>query len=223
MRIKKQIISILLVLFISLFNINSVNAAFSKDCKKHLGKEFLSGYLESIPNELDFKLVDDKGLSPLVIKRDGAEDVKIDKVVLLRKNHFRIYAIKIIWDGEIITHCLNNDHFTLTAVLVEKHTHYNSATMTEIKTRRVSMHFHEGCGSPCYFSRVDVAYFGSDAPPNVRNEIKSDIYDYPNKWFTGYLTLQEVTKFMISEDFQEFEWSGRIYKTEKLIKKFKLK
>ena len=44
MKLKKQIISILLMLFISLFNINSVNAAFSKDCKKHLEKEFLSGY-----------------------------------------------------------------------------------------------------------------------------------------------------------------------------------
>ena len=94
--------------------------------------------------------------------------------------------------GQEIVHCTPDKHIP-DFILVERDIGYSLFATEKFELTRFTVHHMVSCGTSCIYSTVETIEFPDDTyfKPIGITEIKSRLYDYPNKWFLSYLNEEE--------------------------------
>ena len=210
-------ITLLVALAVNPANANT-RTYLSDKCKNHL----LDFYQISKPSFKDFKVLDEQEFwLHTILKRKGTNNVKVKAVVFQKKDSQRIYGLQTAWKDQVIINCWSFYHSAL-ITLIEMYDHYDPFLKKQNDAIRISTHYLVNCGVPCHHAEVTSTYMIDDGTkPYVRKEISTPTFEYPSIWFADYLTLKELYQFMKTGDgFENFDWRGKRYNTEKLRKMF---
>ena len=145
------------------------------------------------------KTISEEGFSTFEIWNDAPPDylpvVNRDNAVYsIRDIHFSMGFNGYLFQtrGQEIVHCSPYTH-TPDFILVERDTGYSLFATEKFELTRFTVHHMVSCGTACIYSTVETIEFPDKTSfePNGITEIKSRLYDYPNKWFLSYLNEEE--------------------------------
>ena len=148
-------------------------------CKQASGKESISS----------FQLSAGENAIPLVLRNGPLPQMSSISVGP------SLNAILFEFEGKSIIHC-NEPHIIPTFMLVESDIAYSLFMLDEFAVVRMHIHSFVNCGTACYYAQVDtIAFPADDWEVRGYQEIKSPTYEYPSKWFRGYLNEAEQELF----------------------------
>lgn len=159
--------------------LSSVTYALTEQCKQASGKDTITS----------FQLYGDERAIPFVLR--NARLPQMSSISIGPSLNATLFE----FEGKSIIHC-NEPHIIPTFMLVESGIANSLFMLDEFAVVRVHIHSHVNCGTACYYAQVDtIAFPADDWEVRGYQEIKSPTYEYPSKWFRGYLNEAEQELF----------------------------